>query len=139
MLHVGDETWLYVYCAAHGHGTGYPKGWSRETCNVPQWSIGRATWRRWGFVSLEAKSGHCRTHTVRLASNRMTVNFKRLENGGSVKVVALAPDGKILATAKANGDGVRQPLAWNRPLPVDEPLSLQFEITRGALYSVEVE
>ena len=139
LLHVGDETWLYTYCVAHGHGTGYSKDWSRETCHVPQWSIGRAVWRRWGFVSLEAKGGRCRTRTVRLASNKVTVNFKRLENGGCVKVAAIAADGKILATAKADGDGTRQPLNWNRPLPVDEPLSLQFEITGGALYSVEVE
>lgn len=139
LLHVGDETWLYTYCVAHGHGTGYAKDWSRETCRVPQWSIGRAVWRRWGFVSIEAKSGHCRTRPLRLASGKMTVNFKRLEDGGRLKVAAFASDGQVLATAAVSGDGTRQSLNWNRPLPIGAPVELQFEVFNGALYSVEVE
>ena len=139
LLHVGDETWLYTYCVAHGHGTGYAKDWSRETCRVPQWSIGRAVWRRWGFVSIEAKSGHCRTRPLRLASGKMTVNFKRLDGGGRLKVAAFSLDGQLLATTAVNGDGTRQRLNWNRPLPIDAPVELQFEVSNGALYSVEVE
>jgi hypothetical protein len=96
-------------------------------------------WRRGGFVSLESKGGVCRTRAVRLASNRMTANFKRLDGDGRMKVAAFAQDGKLLATANVAGDGTRQRLDFSRALPVDEPIELQFEITRGALYSVEVE
>ena len=138
-IHKGDETWLYVSCISHGHGTGFPKDYDKTTRAAPLWSIGRAVWRRWGFVSLEAKSGHCLTRPVRLSSPNMTVNFKRLDGGGRVKVAAIAVDGKLLATAVATGDGTRQRLAWSRSLPVDEPIKMKFEITRGALYSVEVE
>ena len=139
LLHVGDETWLYTYCVAHGHGTGYPKDWSRETSSVPQWSIGRAVWRRWGFVSLEAKSGHCRTRPLRLASDKVTVNFKRLDGGGRLKVAAFALDGQMLAMAAVNGDGTRQRLNWSRSLPIAAPIELQFEVSNGALYSIETD
>ena len=139
LLHVGDETWLYTYCVAHGHGTGYPKDWSRETSSVPQWSIGRAVWRRWGFVSLEAKSGHCRTRPLRLASDKVTENFKRLDGGGRLKVAAFALDGQMLAMAAVNGDGTRQRLNWSRSLPIAAPIELQFDVSNGALYSKETD
>ena len=136
LLHVGDESWLYTYCGSGLHGTGYRD----KIPGVPRCSIGRAVWRRWGFVSLEAKGGHCRTRALRLASDKMTVNFKRLDGcAGRLKVAAFAPDGKMLATAKVDGDGTRQRLNWNRPLPTDGPIELQFEVSNGALYSVEVE
>ena len=135
LLHVGDESWLYMYCGSGLHGTGYRD----KIPGVPRCSIGRAVWRRWGFVSLESKGGVCRTRAVRLASNRMAVNFKRLDGDGRLKVAAFAQDGKLLATAYVAGDGTRQRLDFSRALPVDEPIELQFEITRGALYSVEVE
>ncbi len=107
---------------------------------MPRNSIGRAVWRRWGFVSLEtAASGLVRTRPVHLSSPNMTVNFKRLEDGGRVKVSAIAMDGKLLATAVVAGDGTRQRLNWSGPLQADGPIRMQFEITRGALYSVEVE
>ena len=136
MLHVGDESWLYTYCGSGLHGTGY----TDIVPGVPRNSIGRAVWRRWGFVSLEtAASGLVRTRPVHLSSPNMTVNFKRLEDGGRVKVSAIAMDGKLLATAVVAGDGTRQRLNWSGPLQADGPIRMQFEITRGALYSVEVE
>ena len=49
LLHVGDETWLYTYCGSGTHGSGYVD----KIPGVPRNSIGRAVWRRWGFVSLE--------------------------------------------------------------------------------------
>ena len=133
---MGDESWLYIYCGSGLHGTGY----TDVVPGVPRNSIGRAVWRRWGFVSLEtASSGLVRTRPLRLASGNMTVNFKRLRNDGRVKVAAFASGGRSLANAVAYGDGTRQRLNWNRPLPTNEPIELQFEIQRGALYSVEVE
>ena len=135
MLHVGDESWLYTYCGSGLHGTGY----TDVVPGVPRNSIGRAVWRRWGFVSLEAKNGYCRTRPLCLASDKVTVNFKRLEGGGRLKVAAFASDGKVLATAVVSGDGTRQRLNWSGPLPKDAPIELQFEVSNGALYSVEVE
>ena len=135
MLHVGDESWLYTYCGSGLHGTGY----TDVVPGVPRNSIGRAVWRRWGFVSLEAKNGHCRTRPLCLASDKVTVNFKRVDGGGRLKVAAFSPDGQVLATAVVSGDGTRQRLNWSGPLPKDAPIELQFEVSNGALYSVEVE
>ena len=136
LLHVDDESWLYTYCGAGLHGTGY----TDIVPGVPRNSIGRAVWRRWGFVSLEtASSGLVRTRPLRLASGNMTANFKRLDGRGFMKATAFAADGRMLAVAAVNGDGTRQQMKWNRPLPIEGPIELQFEIQRGALYSVEVE
>ena len=69
----------------------------------------------------------------------MTVNFKRLDEKGFVKVTAFTANGKVVAKSSASGDGTRQHLIWNCPLSVEGPIELQFEIVRGALYSVEAE
>lgn len=137
LLHVGDETWLYTYCGSKTHGTGY----TDRIPGVPRCSIGRAIWRRWGFVSLETAkravarsvTGFARTVPMILENPELTINA----SGGRVKVSVLDESGKAVSTAKFSGDATRAALAWDRPPPTGRPVRLQFELARAALYAVE--
>lgn len=137
LLHVGDETWLYTYCGSGLHGTGY----TDSIPGVPRNSIGRAVWRRWGFVSLEtarrpgtrSETGYIRTVPLIFAKPNLAINAQ----GEHVKVCVLDEDGKIVSTAKFSGDATRAALAWDRPPPVGRPVHLKFELARAALYAVE--
>ena len=147
-LHVGDETWLYTYCYWNNHGVGYPQGRAKDS--VPPWSIGRAVWRKWGFVSIETPEsgvgvwmardkkplpGFLMTVPVVLENPDLTINAK----GEKIMVSVIDENGKKASCAMFSGDATCAPLVWDRPPPVGRCVRLRFELSRAALYAVAVD
>ena len=104
-------------------------------------SIGRASWRLDGFVSLDADDGVVETVLLRLPDGRLEVNVDA--SGGSLAVEVLSPDGRIQPGFSAEtctpirGDHVRHSVRWgDRGLnQAEQPCRLRFRLKGAKLYS----
>ena len=104
-------------------------------------SIGRASWRLDGFVSLDADDGVVETVPLRLPDGRLEVNVDASE--GSLAVDVLSPDGQVQPGFSAEtctpirGDHVRHSVRWgDRGLnQAEQPCRLRFRLKGAKLYS----
>ena len=132
-----DEVWVYYTAINTTHG-------GRLADKVI--TIGRASWRLDGFVSLDAGSAGGMVETVPLRSP-----------GGHLEVNANASNGKMIIeilSAEGNSlpgylqkdcdairtDGIRQVVAWNGSdcLPSDQPIRVRFHFYNAKLFSFRI-
>lgn len=133
-LTTDDESMMYYTAMTASHGAKKAE---------KKFSIGRATWRRYGWVSLAAKEkGMFMTMPLTLSAPELTVNFRTFAPRGSVRLTVRDVSGRTLATgAPLTGDGTRRSVSWvegTRP-PVGQPVQLCFELNRAEVYAVECE
>jgi hypothetical protein len=135
MVHVGDETWVYYTGISTTHGAPMPP---------KRIAIGRAEWRRHGFVSLDAgaESGRVETKPLRLAAPRLIVNASAA--GGEVRVALLEADGRPIAgfsleeCTPLDADATRWIPQWrdHAAPPVDRPIRVVLELKNARLFSL---
>ena len=129
-----DEVWVYFTAINVTHGSPMPP--KRIT-------IGRASWRLDGFVSLDAgpAGGVVETVALELDGDRLEVNADASEGSLAVEVLSAAGDplsGFGRESCRAiDSDGVRHIVAWDGGdrLPTDRPLRLRFHLQNAQLYS----
>lgn len=133
-----DEVWVYYTAITTTHGGAMP---------AKRITIGRAGWRRDGFVSLDAgaEGGVVETVPLRMAGNRLIVNADAAK--GSLVVTVLDASGTPLPgytgadAIEIRGDSVRHAVRWKQTdtLPVDRPIRLGFHLRQCRLYSYAVD
>jgi hypothetical protein len=132
-VHVGDETWVYYTAMTTTHGGPMPP---------KRLTIGRAAWRRHGFVSLDA-AGHGRVETkpLRLGASSLVINADA--SRGELRVALLEADGRAIA-----GFGMEdsEPLRADATrwcavakAPTDRPLRVAVDMTNARLFSISSE
>jgi hypothetical protein len=109
-------------------------------------SIGRASWRLDGFVSLDAGhfGGIVETVPLILPSGQLVVNADASQ--GSLAVELLSPAGETLPgfsrqdCTAVRSDSVRHNICWqdHQKPPADQPLRLRFHLDTAQLYSFRV-
>ena len=110
-------------------------------------SIGRASWRLDGFVSLDAKAnvGVVETVPLRIENGQLKVNVDVTE--GDLTVEVLSQSGRVQPGFAANdfvpirGDYLRHPLRWRQKdlNNAQQPFRLRFTLRQGKLFSLRVE
>ena len=132
---IGDETALYYYGISHSHGVGR---------DDTVFAIGRAVWRRWGFVSLEAmKDGKFVTRPVMLKSSDVRVNVEMLKvrKNPLVRIVALSEDDRTLAVSEpVTESGTQVAIRWKdgKGPSFDTPVKFKICLNSAAVYALEV-
>jgi hypothetical protein len=134
-VHVGDETWVYYTGISTSHGAPIPP---------KRIAIGRAEWRRHGFVSLDAgaEAGRVETKPVRLAAPHLVINADA--NAGEVRVALNEADGRVIAgfsaeeCAPLHADDMRWIPKWkgDAPPPTDRPIRVVIQMTNARLFSI---
>ncbi len=128
----GDEVWAYYTGINTTHGGAMPP----KKC-----VIGRAAWRRDGFVSLTATdNGFIETVPVGISGNALILNADA--SHGRILVELLDQSGRILhGYEKRNcnpvsNNGVAQLVSWksNLEIPRNRPLRLRFFCDNAELY-----
>ncbi|MEA1950955.1 MAG: hypothetical protein U9N87_06190, partial [Planctomycetota bacterium] len=133
-----DEIWVYYTAITTEHGGKMPE--KRIT-------IGLATWRLDGFVSLDAgnEPGTLETVPLKPTGNRLVVNADA--SRGHLAVEVLDRDGKTLPGYSLDDciamktDGIRHMVKWKKHdhLPTERPLRLRFHLKNASLYSYRVK
>jgi hypothetical protein len=134
-IDVADETWAYYTAINTGHGGPMPP--KRIT-------IGRAVWRRHGFVSLDAgpEGGRVETQPLRFRGGALLINADAPR--GNVRVGLVEADGKPINgraledCEPLNADATRWRVRWqgSGAVPTDRPVRVVFELQNARLYSV---
>lgn len=132
MVHVGDETWVYYTGISTTHGAPMPP---------KRIAIGRAEWRRHGFVSLDG-DGRVVTKPLRLPAPSLAINADA--SGGEVRVALQEVDGRPIAgftlekCAPLNADAVRWIPRWNdQPTPpIDRAVRVVIQMKKARLFSL---
>ena len=134
----GDEVWHYYTAVNTMHGGPMPP----KTI-----TIGRATWRLDGFVSLDAGhfGGVIETVLLQAAGGRLVVNADA--GGGRLEIEVLTAEGAPLAgytrdeCQTVQTDSVRQTVVWkgNSRLPAGQPVHLRFHLRDASLYSFRID
>ena len=132
-----DELWVYYTAINTTHG-------GRLADKVA--SIGRASWRLDGFVSLDAGSAGGMVETVPLRSPGGHLEVNADASGGTVLVEILSAEGEPLSgyaagdCAAIQADGVRQVACWKRgdELPANQPIRLRFHLNNAKLFSFRI-
>lgn len=136
VVHTEDETWVYYTGINTTHGAPMPP---------KRIAIGRADWRRHGFVSLDAaNSGQIRTKPLRLTSSSLIVNADA--KGGELRVALLEADGTPIPGFTAEeclpltADATRWALKWqNKPTaPTDRNVCIVIQMKKSRLFSLSV-
>ena len=129
------ETWLYYTGVNTTHGGTMPP---------KRMSLGRAVWRRHGFVSLDATGkGRVETKPLRFAASTLEVNADAA--GGQLRVGVLEADGRKIPGLSSDdceplcADATRHTLCWTskRQPPADRPVRLVIVMDRCRLFSLE--
>jgi hypothetical protein len=137
VVHVGDQTWVYYTALTTSHGAPMPP---------KRLSIGRAEWRRHGFVSLDAADGgRLETVPLRLRAPSLVVNADA--SRGRVRVALLEFDGSPIPgysleeSEPLRADATRWHARWRsvREAPADRPLRVVLELTNSQLFSLSSE
>lgn len=136
---VDDDAGTHLYYTGLTTGHGGPMPPKRI-------SIGRATWRRHGFVSLDAgpEGGWLETVPLRFASPELVVNADA--SRGELRVALREVDGRPVPgydfedMEAVSADVTRQVVRWSGGgrLPLDRPLRIAVELSNGRLFSLEV-
>lgn len=133
-VHVGDETWVYYTAMTTTHGGPIPP---------KRMSIGRAEWRRHGFVSLDATGrGRVETKPLRLGKQSLVVNADA--SRGDLRLALLEADGRAIAgfasedSEPLRSDATRWIARWgaNATPPTDRPVRVIVEMTNSSLFSI---
>jgi len=121
-VNVGDKTWVYYTGLTTGHGGAMP---------AKRLSIGRAEWRRHGFVSIDA--GRVETKPLQLSTPTLIVNADA--SRGELRVTLLEADGRpIPGISVLRTDDTRWCAFANAP--TDRPVRVVLELNNARLYSV---
>jgi hypothetical protein len=136
-VHVGDETWVYYTALTTSHGAPIPP--KRN-------AIGRAEWRRHGFVSLDAgENGRVETKPLRLHGGELIINANA--TGGELRVALTEADGTPIAGHSADecevltSDATQWRARWkggSQPLPTDHPIRVVVTMKQARLYSISI-
>ncbi len=134
-VHVGDETWVYYTGISTSHGAPMPP---------KRIAIGRAEWRRHGFVSLDAgaETARVETRSLNFTTPRLEVNADA--GAGEVRVALLEADGRPIPgfaleeCEPLKADGIRWRPQWQgRPaFPTARAVRVVIELKQARLYSV---
>lgn len=135
-VHTANETWVYYSAINATHGAPVPP---------KRMTIGRAEWRRHGFVSADAgpQGGEIETKPVYVGSGGLEVNVDA--SRGEARVALLAADGAPLpgyefeACEPLSRDAVNWRPRWGgRPaFPAGKPVRVGVRITNARLFSIE--
>lgn len=132
--HVGEATWVYYTAMTTTHGGPIPP---------KRMSIGRAEWRRHGFVSLDAAElGRVETKPLRLGGPSLIINADA--GGGQLRVALLEADGRAIAGCALEdceplrADATRWHARWRSKAtpPTDRPVRIVVEMTNSRLFSI---
>jgi hypothetical protein len=133
-VQVGEQTWVYYTALSTSHGAPVPPKRS---------SIGRAEWRRHGFVSLDAgENGRVETKPLRFHSPSLIVNANA--EGGELRVALLEADGGAIAGyaledgEPLHADATRFPAHWRSgaTVPTDRPIRVVVAMKQAQLFSL---
>lgn len=134
-IHRGDKTWVYYTAINTGHGGKLP---------TKRLTIGRAEWRRDGFVSLDADpmGGTLTTKPLRLAGPSLRVNADA--SRGELRAALLEADGRPMAgytladCRPMQVDSTAWSVAWGdkTAVPTDRPVQVLIEMKSTALFSL---
>ncbi len=134
-VHVGDETWIYYTGMTTSHGAPIPP---------KRIAIGRAEWRRHGFVSLDASDETARIETkpLQLSTSNLIVNAAAA--GGELRVALLESDGKPIPgftlddSTPLTKDAVRASAQWrDQPAPpIDRAVRVLIQLKKARLFSL---
>lgn len=136
-VHFGDETWVYYTALTTTHGGPIPP---------KRLTIGRAAWRRHGFVSLDAaERGRVETKPLRLGAPSLILNADA--SGGEVRVALLESDGRAINgfgledCEPLRADSTRWSARWRSGanVPTDRAVCVVVEMSRARLFSVSSE
>lgn len=136
-VHVRDETWVYYTALTTSHGAPIPP--KRIT-------IGRAEWRRHGFVSLDCgEQGRVETKPLQLEGPELVINADA--TGGEVRVALLEADGKAIPgftleeSEPLQTNATQWHARWHHgtTAPVDRPVRVVLQMKQVRLYSVSSE
>lgn len=136
-VHVGDETWVYYTAMTTTHGGPMPP---------KRLTIGRAAWRRHGFVSLDAAGrGRVETKPLRLCAPSLIINADA--SRGELRVALLEADGRAIAgfgledCEPLRADATRWTARWRSgaSAPTDRPVRVVVEMNNARLFSVSSE
>lgn len=134
-VHVGDETWVYYTGISTTHGAPMPP---------KRIAIGRAEWRRHGFVSLDtgAETARVETRPLKLSTASLIINADAA--GGELRVGLQEADGRPIAgfsleeCTPLSADNTRWTPKWssNATPPTDRPLRVVVEMKKARLFSL---
>ncbi|MCX6910143.1 MAG: hypothetical protein NTY01_19160 [Verrucomicrobia bacterium] len=133
-VHVGDETWVYYTAMTTTHGGPMPP---------KRLSIGRAAWRRHGFVSLDAaEHGRVETKPLRLGASSLVINADA--SRGQLRVALLEADGRAIGgfaledSEPLRADATRWTTRWRSgaSVPADRPVRVVVEMSNARLFSM---
>jgi len=136
-VHTDDETWVYYTGINTSHGAPMPP---------KRIAIGRAEWRRHGFVSLDAaESGRVQTKPLRIGSSSLIVNADA--KGGELRVALLEADGRAIPGFSADeceplrSDETRWTAKWNggASMPTDREVSVVLQMRNARLFSLSCD
>jgi hypothetical protein len=131
---VGEETWVYYTALTTSHGAPVPP---------KRISIGRAEWRRHGFVSLDAgERGRVETKPLRLAASTLLINADATD--GELRVALLDENGgeipgyAVEDCEPLRADATRWPVRWQSTegLPADRAVRVVIEFKQARLFSI---
>lgn len=130
-----DETWVYYTAINTGHGGAMPP----KTITV-----GRAEWRRHGFVSLDAGPGGGTLATVPLQLRAAQLVVNADASRGELRVALCEADGSPIPgfgfddCAPLQGNATRWAVKWSGgAAPVDRPVIVKLAMTSVQFYSLQ--
>jgi len=135
--HFGDETWVYYTAMTTTHGGPVPP---------KRMSIGRAEWRRHGFVSLDAEGqGQVETKPLRLAAPTLVINADA--QGGELRAALLEADGRPIPgftledSLPLQSDATRWIARWKSGAdpPTDRPVRVRLDLNRCRVFSLSTD
>jgi hypothetical protein len=136
-VHTDDETWVYYSAIRATHGAPVPP---------KLMTIGRAEWRRHGFVSLDAgpQGGELETQPLQMGSPRLVVNADA--SRGEVHVSLVEVDGRPVAgrsvadSQPLTTDRTRWTVRWRDgdTVPTDRPVKVVLQMKNARLYSISI-
>ena len=136
-VHVGDKTWVFYTGLTTTHGGPMPP---------KRLSIGRAEWRRHGFVSLDAAGrGRVETQPLRLGTPSLIVNADA--SCGDLRVALLEADGRSIPGLALEdseplcADATRWTARWKSEAkpPTDRSVHVVLELNKCRLFSLSTE
>jgi hypothetical protein len=135
--HLGNETWVYYTAMTTTHGGPMPP---------KRMSIGRAEWRRHGFVSLDAEGqGQVETKPLRLAAPNLVINADA--KGGELRAALLEADGRPIPgftlkdSLPLQSDATRWIARWKSGAnpPTDRPVRVRLDLNRCRVFSLSTD
>jgi len=131
---MGEDTWVYYTALTTSHGAPVPP---------KRISIGRAEWRRHGFVSLDAgERGRVETKPLRLGYSSLIINANA--EGGELRVALLEADGSAIAGCaledceplRADATCWRAHWRSGASAPTERPVRVVIAMKQAQLFSI---